>query len=165
MFVETSGLDQQVTDGCATDDPVTPEPSTAKGDLRCKDEEAISVRGKLLDYDGGVLLALISAPFNLKFSGWRPAGVCTHSRTFTPPYCFPTSFGRSSSNNARFSPQRRPKKSRRGGQRAARFWKQGRPVVIGSHLRCDPFCEGKLGTCLPQRTPFHLNWAIGWKLT
>lgn len=63
MFVETSGPDKQVTDGYATDNPVTPEPSTTKGDLRCQNEEAISVGGKMLDYDGSALLALISASF------------------------------------------------------------------------------------------------------
>jgi hypothetical protein len=35
LFVETSGLDQQITDGGATNDPVTPEPSTTESDLRC----------------------------------------------------------------------------------------------------------------------------------
>jgi hypothetical protein len=35
IFVETSGLDQQVTNGCAPDDPVAAEPAAAKRDLRC----------------------------------------------------------------------------------------------------------------------------------
>jgi GH24 family phage-related lysozyme (muramidase) len=34
----------------------------------------------MLDYDGGALLALISASFNLGISAWRPAGVWTHFR-------------------------------------------------------------------------------------
>ena len=35
---ETSGFDQQVTDGCPTGDPVASQPATAKRDLRGKDE-------------------------------------------------------------------------------------------------------------------------------
>jgi hypothetical protein len=35
LFVEASGLNKQVTDGCATDDPVTAKPSITKGDLGC----------------------------------------------------------------------------------------------------------------------------------
>jgi hypothetical protein len=44
MLAETSGLDQQVSDGGPTDDPVAAEPPTAKRDLRRQNEEAISVR-------------------------------------------------------------------------------------------------------------------------
>ena len=61
IFVETSGLDQQVTDGCATDNPVAAQPATAKRDLRCQDEEAISVRCQMLSYDDGALSAVIAA--------------------------------------------------------------------------------------------------------
>jgi hypothetical protein len=60
-FVETSGLEQQVTDSRATDDSVTAKPATAKRDLRCQDKEAISVRREMLDYDPGALFAMTEA--------------------------------------------------------------------------------------------------------
>ncbi|KQN90091.1 hypothetical protein ASE95_15415 [Sphingomonas sp. Leaf231] len=53
---KTSGFDQQVTDGCPTDDPVASQPATAKRDLRCQDEEAISVGCQMLANDESALL-------------------------------------------------------------------------------------------------------------
>lgn len=61
LVVEASGLYQQVTDGCASDDPVAAKPAAAQRRLGCQDEEAISVRAKMLDDDGSTLLAGIVA--------------------------------------------------------------------------------------------------------
>lgn len=56
ILVETSCLDQQVTDGCATHDPVAAKPATAKRNLRCQDEEAMNVGCEMLGNDEGALM-------------------------------------------------------------------------------------------------------------
>jgi hypothetical protein len=61
IVVETKGLDQQVTDGCATDDSVPAKPTTGKRGLWSQDEKAISVGCDMLGYDDGALLA-VTAP-------------------------------------------------------------------------------------------------------
>ncbi len=60
-FVEPSGLQQQVTDGRATNDSVATKPATSKRDLRCKDKETISVRCKVLYHDAVTCPALDTA--------------------------------------------------------------------------------------------------------
>jgi hypothetical protein len=60
-FVETSGLEQQVTDGGATDDSVATKPAAAKRDLRCENKETIGVRCKLFYHDFGPRSALVAA--------------------------------------------------------------------------------------------------------
>ncbi len=56
IFDETSGVNQQVTVGCATDDRVAAKPATAKRNLTCWYKEAAIFKGDMLDYDDRVLL-------------------------------------------------------------------------------------------------------------
>ncbi len=56
IFDETSGVNQQVTVGCATDDPVAAKPATAKRNLTCWYKEVAIFKGDMLDYDDRVLL-------------------------------------------------------------------------------------------------------------
>lgn len=59
-FVEASGLQQQIADGCATNHLVTAKPPTAKRDLRCQDKEAISVRCEIVSYNDGTPYVVIA---------------------------------------------------------------------------------------------------------
>lgn len=53
ITVKTSGLEQQVTDHCPANDAVAAQPVTAKRYLRCRDDQAKSVRCDVLGYAGG----------------------------------------------------------------------------------------------------------------